>query len=208
MARGPKPEPAAVKRAKGNPGRRPIADDNPSKDDQFHPDELGAVPAWLSTRSQRTARAKQITDLAETIWRALYADLVRMRLLKTTDENAFGRYCRYMAEWVFYTRTLDKEGMWYATNSDFAGELKRPHPAMRFRKDAEQALKDLGESMGLTPAARQRILAQLSASNQLTPPGNTRPPDAAAPASGEGAGQQGELGLGEASPVGFLSRLN
>lgn len=193
MARGRKAEPAEIKRLKGNPGNRPM----PAPVTQ--PDELADIPAWLTTDDIGTEAAVRISALAVQIWRRLHGDLVKLKLLKATDENAFGRYCRYMAEWIEHTRAIDRDGAWYVTSSEHVGELRRPHPAVKFRKEVEQALKDLGESMGLTPAARQRIFQQL----------------AQAPAPGAAPGQKPDAPAADrpllppsAGPVGFLNRLN
>lgn len=193
MARGRKAQPAELKRLKGNPGNRPIAAAPVEQ-----PDDLTDVPAWLTTADLGTDAAKRISALAVSIWRSLHGDLTKLKLLKSTDENAFGRYCRYMAEWIEHTRTIDRDGAWYVTSSEHVGELRRPHPAVRFRKDVEQALKDLGESMGLTPSARQRIFQQLAAGPG--PGAGNRQPDA--------PGRDQPLLPPSAGPVGFLGRLN
>jgi len=189
MARGRRADPAEVKRLKGNPGNRPIGAAPAQQED------LSDIPAWLTTDDVGTDAARRISALAVQIWRRLHGELVKLKLLKSTDENAFGRYCRYMAEWIEHTRTIDRDGHWYTTSSEHVGELRRPHPAVRFRKDVEQALKDLGESMGLTPAARQRIFQQLA-----TAPGAGATPKAPA--------EDRPLLPPSAGPVGFLSRLN
>lgn len=200
MPRGPRGEPAAIKRAKGNPGRRKIAE--PAV---LPADDLEAPPRWLDTSDVGTEASRRISELAVEVWRRLHADLVRLKLLKTTDENAFGRYCRYMAEWIEYTRAIDREGSHYTTSSEHVGELKRPHPAVRFRKDVEQSLKELGEAMGLTPAARQRIFQQLAAQQPPLPTGAQAP----APRSPtDGPGSDKEMPSLTDSPVGFLGSMH
>lgn len=192
MARGRKPEPAAVKRAKGNPGRRPIVEDPALP----VPAGMASMPDWLDTSDLGTAAAAEITTLAKRVWAELRPELERINIIAAPDRNALARYCRYMAEWIIHTRTIDREGTHYVTSSEHVGELRRPHPAMRFRKDCEQALKELGEAMGLTPAARQALFIKLAAT-----------------------GGQGKLPLGDqedapkappadvfVSPVGFLGK--
>lgn len=186
MTRGRKPDPAAIKRAKGNPGRRPIhePEDLPIDETENGEEQPAATlpdgampPAWLDTSELNTPEAKEISAWAVQIWRELYPNLVQLKLLKSTDANAFGRYCRYMAEWIKYTRQIDREGATYTSSSEHVTELKRPHPAVRFRKDVEQHLKDLGESMGLTPASRQRIMMALAgAQGRLPFGGESKPP--------------------------------
>ncbi|RIK91757.1 MAG: phage terminase small subunit P27 family [Proteobacteria bacterium] len=198
MTRGRRPEPSAVKKAKGNPGRRRIVDAAPSSG--IDAAALTAPPAWLDTSAAvDSAAARETSALAQKIWNELLPDLQRMQLVQATDKNALARYCRYAAEWVYYTRTIDREGAYYTTSSEHVAEIRRPHPAMRFRKDCEQALKELGETMGLNPAARQRLFQQLAAmGKQPALPGVGD--DAAAPSPAPSSDA--------AAPVGFLSRLH
>lgn len=207
--RGRKPDPAAIKAAKGNPGRRPIAvEPSPEEDDGLDRDlELEATevedakvtaPQWLNTSDLKTDAAKFISALTDDIWRELHGALVGLNLLKSTDENAFARYCRYMAEWIYWTRTLDREGAYYITTSPHVGELKRPHPAFRFRKDVEQSLKELGGELGLTPAARQGIFQRLA---HRQPPVDEAAGRSAPPEDWDNA-------RGNPDAIGFLGRLN
>lgn len=199
MAKGRRSEPAAVKRAKGNPGRRQIKEPT-----NLPAEDLEAPPDWLSTADLKTDVAKRVSALTEDIWKRLHGDLVRLKLLKSTDQNTFARYCRYMAEWIEWTRVLDRDGAYYTTSSEHVSEIRRPHPAWRFRKDVEQALKELGESMGLTPASRQRIFQQL-AERQASLPG--MPQHSPSTPKSEEDGQPIQVGGGD-TPVGFLGRLN
>jgi P27 family predicted phage terminase small subunit len=158
MARGRKAQPAAVKEARGNPGRRRIP-----KAAAVEERDLGGYPDWLDTSAVGTERAIAISALAIEAWRRLKPDLERMKLLKATDGDAFARYCRYLGEFVYFTRYLDEHGATYEAKAGTGETLWRPRQENRIRKDCEQALKDLGDSMGLTPAARLRIVQQLAA---------------------------------------------
>jgi P27 family predicted phage terminase small subunit len=207
MTAGRRPDPAEIKRAKGNPGRRPIAD-GPGGDAPGAGPAAAQPPDWLSTADIGTEYATRISDLAVQIWHELHPQLVGMNLLKPTDETSFALLCRAFAEAIDATRTLDREGYHYVTSSEHVGELKRPHPAVRFRKEAMQTVKELGDAFGLNPAARQRLFLQLAAQTGRVP--GTAPArqamgdddDATADDAAPQAGRDGE------SPVGFLSRLN
>lgn len=158
MARGRKAQPAAVKEAKGNPGRRRIAR---TADDAAR-ELAGAPPAWLDMSDVGTPLAADMSKIAREVWTSLHADLVRLKLLRSTDENAFGRYCQYMAEWIHFTRVLLTEGYTYRRMLGTGEEALLPHPATKARHTANQALIALGDAMGLTPAARQRIQQQMA----------------------------------------------
>ncbi len=193
--RGRRPAPAAVQEAKGNTQRRPrgarfgaTVEAKASR---------GTLPGWLDTKRQiKRVAAEEATKLSGEIWAFIQPELERMNLVKATDEIALGRFCRYMAEWIVYTHILDREGTFYITSSPHVGELRRPHPAFKQRKDIEQHLKDLGEVLGLSPSARQRLQLQMANNAGL----GDRPP--AQPHS-EGGDQLPGMGA-PTSPIGML----
>ncbi|TZG26496.1 phage terminase small subunit P27 family [Sphingomonas montanisoli] len=195
MTRGRRPQPEAVREAKGNTSRRPRL----APVATVEPTSSGSrLPGWLDTQKRiRKVAAERASKLTGEIWAFLQPELSRMNLVKATDEVTLGRFCRYMAEWIEYTHVLDQEGTFYITSSPHVGELRRPHPAFKQRKDIEQHLKDLGDVLGLSPAARQRLMLQLANSNGLQPnhPG--------APANSEG-GDQLQMPSVQKSPVGLL----
>lgn len=194
MTRGRRAAPAAVQEAKGNTQRRPRRSPVAS----VEPTSSGArLPGWLDTQKRiRKVAAERASKLSGEIWAYLQPELSRMNLVKATDDITLGRFCRYMAEWIEYTHVLDEEGTFYITSSPHVGELRRPHPAFKQRKDIEQHLKDLGDVLGLSPSARQRLMLQLANNNGLQPaqPGQ--------PARPEGGDQL--PGMSVASPIGML----
>lgn len=148
--RGPKPEPAAVKEAKGNPGHRPIgADAAPA--DGASAQSSGAVvaPAWLK---------KAGLD----VWNRLAPRLVAQRLLGQVDAEAFARYCRNFARWHRMQNMLDKAKEFYESESAH-GKLWRIHPAFSIAERLERNLLAAEDRFGLNPAERQRIFAARAA---------------------------------------------
>lgn len=169
MTRGRKPDPEGIKAVKGNTRRqrKPAAKPAPQPGkDAATPEpksSAGKMPAWMQTEKQvKTEAAKFATRLTGEVWSFLQPELSRLNLLKATDDPALARFCRYMAEWILYTRIIDDEGAYYTTESPHVKDLRRPHPAFNARKVVEQALKDLGGDLGLSPAARQRLMLQLA----------------------------------------------
>lgn len=144
--RGPKPEPAAVKIAKGNPGNRPIGVDPQITADQGVP---VTPPAWLKK-----------SGLA--IWERLAPRLTAMKLLSQVDAEAFGRYCRNFARWQKMQLILDKEDEFYESESAH-GKLKRVHPAFLVSDRLERQLLASEDRFGLNPAERQRLFAARAA---------------------------------------------
>ena len=151
--RGPKPEPAAVKRAKGNPGRRPIGDDPVIV--QLQEGET----AERALRVISVSPPKSLKGEALQIWKRLAPQLVRLKLLVPIDAETFGRYCRNFARWEKMQRILDSEGETYESVSQH-GTLKRAHPAYLIADRLERQLLAAEANFGLNPAERQRIFAQ------------------------------------------------
>jgi P27 family predicted phage terminase small subunit len=185
--RGPKPEPAAVKIAKGNPGHRPIG-----ADPQIPADQAGPVapPLWLKK-----------AGLA--IWERLAPRLTAMKLLSAVDAEAFGRYCRNFARWEKMQRILDKEDEFYESESAH-GKLKRVHPAFLVSDRLERQLLASEDRFGLNPAERQRLFAARAANPNLGDlfgglPGGQQP---AAP---KPRGGDGKPAVHAASPIGLLN---
>jgi P27 family predicted phage terminase small subunit len=143
--RGPKPEPASVKLAKGNPGRRPVGADPVIIDDSG-----GSVspPAWLKGDGL-------------IIWQRIAPRLVAMKLLGPLDAEPFGRYCQNFARWVKMQKILDK-GEFYESESQH-GKLKRIEPAFTIADRLEKHLAAAEDRFGLNPSERQRIFAARAA---------------------------------------------
>lgn len=139
--RGPKPEPAAVKEAKGNPGRRPIGSD-PAVDQA---DARVAPPAWLKK-----------DGLA--VWQRLAPRLSALKLLTQTDVETFARYCRNFARWLRMQERLDKQGEIYEIETA-SGIVRRADPAFLIGDRLERQLAAAEAAFGLNPADRQRIFA-------------------------------------------------
>ncbi len=145
VRRGPKPAPAAVKEAKGNPGRRPIGAD---------PVASGAAtggvapPAWLKKDALK-------------VWERLAPNVARLKLLTPVDAESFARYCKNLSRWLKMQDVLDKEGETYESESAH-GKLKRAHPAFLIGDRLARLLETQEAVFGLNPAERQRIFAARS----------------------------------------------
>lgn len=223
MARGRKAKPAAVKKAQGNPGRRPIPEEQSDAPDESGAEENEArrdapalaptapPPAWLDSSDsvdgrsrKKKSRAAEIGALANEVWNELFPVVRQMNLVKESDLRAFGRYCRLFGEWVMFTRDIDRDGPTYESKSPHVDKLMRPNPAVGMRNRTEQQLRDLEDRLGLNPSARLSINQKLA----------SRQPDL--PGLGAGKAQPNETpqptlpGGATGTPAGFLAtrRLN
>lgn len=190
--RGPKPEPAAIKRAKGNPGHRPIGED---------------VPVAAGGEGKDVARVAQPDFLkgtgkvrgdARKIWDRLAPRLTAQKLLAPTDAETFGRYCVNFARWLKMQTELNKSGETYWTESQH-GKMKRIDPAFVIASRLERDLQSAEASFGLNPAERQRIFAARAAAGGLAGDLFATPPQAAGheapPARAAGDRPAGPIGL-------------
>lgn len=146
--RGPKPEPASVKRAKGNPGRRPIGDE-PSA---MAPVDAATVqpPTWL-----KAGKGLEV-------WKRLAPRIAAMKLLGRADAETFARYCRNFARWLKMQDRLDKVGEIYEIETA-SGVVRRADPSFLIADRLERQLSAAEANFGLNPAERQRIFAARAA---------------------------------------------
>lgn len=145
MRRGPKPAPAVIKEAKGNPGRRRIGRDPVAA---VAATSGVAPPDWLKGEGLKT-------------WDRLAPNVARLKLLTPVDAEAFARYCRNVSRWLKMQAVLDKEGETYESESAH-GKLKRAHPAFLIGDRLARLLETQESVFGLNPAERQRIFAARS----------------------------------------------
>lgn len=140
--RGPKPEPAAVKEAKGKPGRRPIGSDPVPETAQ--PVRID-VPDWLAGGGLE-------------VWQRLAPRLTALKLLTPTDAETFARYCKNFARWLMMQKRLDDMGEIYEIETA-SGVVRRADPAFVIGDRLERQLVSAEAVFGLNPAERQRIYA-------------------------------------------------
>ncbi|MHC2573979.1 phage terminase small subunit P27 family [Rhizobium leguminosarum] len=149
--RGPKPEPAAVKKAKGNSGRRPIGEDPKAEDAKPEVSSMSSVvpPAWLK-------------DGGLDVWGRLAPRLIAMKLLTQLDAETFGRYCRNFSRWLKMQERLDDKGEVYEIETA-SGIVRRYEPAFAIADRLERQLSAAEANFGLNPAERQRLYAARAA---------------------------------------------
>jgi P27 family predicted phage terminase small subunit len=169
--RGPKPEPASVKRAKGNPSRRPIGDE----------------PVTDDSAARKIAPPAELKGMGLKKWQQLAAKLEARKLLTDLDVEAFGRYCKSVARWHEMQARIDKEGLTHHVVSKH-GEWDRPHPLLAPADRLEVRLQAFEDRFGLNPAERQRIFAARAAApaGDLFGPRPADPQPAPPPAEGKG----------------------
>lgn len=143
--RGPRPEPAAVKVAKGNPSHRRIGTAPKEADEPT----TVMPPHWLNAE-------------AYAVWKKLAPRLEAMNILRRVDAWTFGRYCRNFARWLAMNKRLDDVGEIYEIETD-SGVVRRADPAYVIADRLERQLIAAEANFGLNPAERQRLFAARAA---------------------------------------------
>lgn len=178
MARGPKPQPAAVKLQRGS-SRRRVADD--ALGGAGHAGAV-AAPAWLKGEALK-------------IWASKASALTSAKLLAETDATAFGRYCRNLADWLRYKAVLDEKGDTYSVTTA-SGLVIRPRPEFLMADRVERQLLAAEDRFGLNPAERQRIYAARASRPEAGDLfGGPRAENPATPAAEPARPAQGPIGL-------------
>ena len=134
--RGRPPKPTRLRLLEGNPGKRPINENEP------RPRQRQRIPSPPAGLGEEGAKE----------WRRLGPELVRLGLLTNLDITAFHAYCDTFERWVQYSREAKKAPLIQTPN----GHLQQsPYVSM-----ANRAFYMLNQSLarfGMDPASRSRI---------------------------------------------------
>jgi len=133
--RGRKPKPTAIKVLEGNPGRRPLCNNEPM------PEKVAPkCPTWLEPEAKKE-------------WRRMTKTLEAIGVLTQVDTTAFAGYCQAYARWKEAEEFLSKHGTIFKTPSGYIQQVPQVSIAQTYLK----IMKDFCSEFGLTPAARSRI---------------------------------------------------
>lgn len=135
--RGRKPTPSAVKRAQGNPGKRPINNEEPKFDAG-----LPKPPSHLS----KEARAE---------WRRVASELHRAGVITTMDRAALAAYAQAYGRWSEAEKKVNELG--FVVKTGLGNLVQNPYLSVANR--AMQDVVKIAAEFGLTPASRTRVKA-------------------------------------------------
>ena len=134
--RGPAPEPTALKRLKGNPGRRKLNDAEPQPRQAGQP----SAPKWLP-------------EAAREEWRRVVNELHATGVLTTVDLAVLEAYCISYANWRDAEILLKTQPR--VIESDKGNLYISP-----WANEARACMRDMlkmAQELGMTPSARSRI---------------------------------------------------
>jgi phage terminase small subunit len=164
-ARGPKPQPTAVKEARGNPGKRRL-------------NEWEPIPPKGDVQPPSSLRG----DALE-VWKREAPVAIAMRTLTTADVTLFAIYCRRVAELEMVEADIYDMKEASRARRDDAGEnaYDARHPLVdvsgdggvhinrlaSLRRELAAEVRDLGDRFGFSPVSRTKINVRLG--DGLTP---------------------------------------
>jgi P27 family predicted phage terminase small subunit len=133
--RGRKPKPTRVKRLTGNPGKRPLNENEP-KPEPVVPD----CPPELS-------------PIAQAEWNRIVTTLGPLRVLTPLDRTGLVAYCAAYGRWVEANEAIDKYGMMVKSPSGYP--VQSPYLSIANRQT--ELMMRIASEYGFTPASRSRI---------------------------------------------------
>jgi P27 family predicted phage terminase small subunit len=133
--RGPAPKPTVLKVLQGNPGKRPLNQNEP-KPKPIAP----KCPSWLDKEAKRE-------------WKRVAPELERLGLLTVVDGAALAAYCQAYSRWKQAEEIIKREGMTFTTETGYL----MPHPAVKIAEKSMQLIKAFCAEFGLTPSSRCRM---------------------------------------------------
>ena len=147
---GPRPMPSRLKIITGNPGKRPLNEDEPQPDalDDFSP------PDHIEN-----------DELAVRKWDEAAQVLCDMQVMTIADRETLARYCLVWSHWMQMRekcRQLGREIMHYEADPNRTdGRLRikwaQPAPWAVDEKAARKDLLQLEREFGLTPSSRSQV---------------------------------------------------
>lgn len=135
MGRAPKP--TALKVLQGNPGRRPLNENEPTFEKT---DEILKPPAFLSSYGKRE-------------WKRISPMLVKNNLLTDADITTLAAYCQAYNRWIEAEKAIRTYGMTCVT--DKGNIIQRPEVGI-----ANKAMSEMvkyAKEFGLTPSSRANL---------------------------------------------------
>lgn len=140
-----KPKPTKLKILEGNPGKRPLNENEPI------PQSIAPeCPDWL-------------LDEAKKEWNRLAPELERLGLLTSIDRVAFAGYCQSYAKWKIAEEFIKKNGATYRIpKRDKEGKIISVYiaqfPEVAIARHSLRQIRMFAQEFGLTPSSRGRLL--------------------------------------------------
>ncbi|MGD9276347.1 MAG: phage terminase small subunit P27 family [Candidatus Pacearchaeota archaeon] len=136
MGTGRKPKPTYLKILEGNPGKRPLNDNEP-----IPPKEMPDCPSYI--REDRIASKE---------WDRIVPILYDLNLLTRIDRSIIELYCVNYALFVWANEDIKKHG--HIINTRYG---QKANPAVTMAREAAKIIKACAVEFGCTPSSRSRL---------------------------------------------------
>lgn len=135
MAAGRKPTPTNLKILYGNPGKRPLPQNEPK-------------PKPVAPKTP-----KHLNSVAKKEWKRVAAELEPLGLLTIIDMAALAAYCVAYSRWVEAEDMIRKHGMLVKSPNGYPMQS----PYLAIANKALDQMKGFLTEFGMTPASRSRL---------------------------------------------------
>lgn len=139
--RGRKPKPTALKKLLGNPGKRPLNENEPQP--------AGPMPD----------APEHLDEFARMEWARMAPELHRLGLLTQVDRAAFGAYCTAYSRWAQAELAMGALGATervpFIVTTDKGNVIQ--HPLVGVANKALELMHKFLVEFGLTPSSRSRV---------------------------------------------------
>lgn len=136
--RGRKAKPTEIKRADGNPGKRPL---NKNAPDFTEVVDI-APPLYFEG-----------LEYAPMIWQSIVPELLENKVLRITDMHNVEAFCIAYDNYRRAQQQVNEEGV--TVQGAMGGPIK--NPALTALNEAVRQMVTLGSVLGLDPSSRQRL---------------------------------------------------
>lgn len=135
---GPAPTPTALKILAGNPGKRPLNENEPQPEP--------AIPS----------APDHLSDEARQEWERVVPELFALGLLSHVDRAALAAYCAAYGRWVEAERMIREHGMTQLSPNGYVQQS----PHLSIANKALAQMKAFLTEFGMTPSSRSKVAAQ------------------------------------------------
>lgn len=137
---GRKPTPTEIKKAMGNPGKRPLNYEEPDA-----PDGAPVMPEFLSHEARQE-------------WNRIVPILDEMNILKTSDLALLASYCQEYGNYVIAQNMIfETGGSVIETVSHSGSIIMKKNPWLTASNEAYDRMNKAGARLGLSPSDRTGV---------------------------------------------------
>jgi P27 family predicted phage terminase small subunit len=145
-------KPTAIKKLEGNPGKRPLNENEP-----FYPGAPG-MPAWLSKNAKEE-------------WNRIVPELDAVGLLQRVDRAMIAGYCEAWAKFKTAEKTIQEKGSTfeipkYDRDGNVLSVYHQVTPEVSISNNAMSQIIKFCQEFGLSPSSRTRLTVEKKTNNK------------------------------------------